>query len=191
MSYNPGLRRHSRDKIRPTPRKSPVLVDFAPAGRVLYRFGDDETVRGEFCTVWELVWRRRRGRRAWLRCPWVVAGPGRASGRRAEPQARVWRSRGRAAAHGHAKQPGPAGCRAPAHTAAGPHSRGLRRPEHPWSHEQPSGTGRRHDPRLGRQGTQSCNPQGVRNVGGATRPGHAKGGPDERNDVLGGPAQAS
>ena len=24
-----------------------------------------------------------------------------------EPQARVWRSRGRAAAHGHTKQPGP------------------------------------------------------------------------------------
>ncbi|EFF78918.1 hypothetical protein HMPREF0970_02185 [Schaalia odontolytica F0309] len=26
---------------------------------------------------------------------------------RSEPQARVWRSRGRAAAHGHTKQPGP------------------------------------------------------------------------------------
>ena len=62
---------------------------------------------------------------------------------------------GRAAAHGHVKQPGPAGRRPPAHTAAGPHSRGLRRPEHPWSRKQPSGTGRRHDPRLGRQGPQS------------------------------------
>ena len=27
-------------------------------------------------------------RRAWLRCPWAVAGPGRASSRRAEPKAR-------------------------------------------------------------------------------------------------------
>ena len=77
-------------------------------------------------------------------------------------------TRGRAAAHGHIKQPGPSG-----HT------------------KQPSGTGRRHDPRLGRQGTQSCNPQGVRNVGGATRPGHSQGRPDKRNDVVGGPAQAS
>ena len=85
-----------------------------------------------------------------------------------------------AAAHGYTKQPGPAGGRA------------LRRPEHPWGAQtKTSGTGRRHDPRLGRQGTQSCNPESIRNVGGATRPGHAKGGPDERNDILGGPAQAS
>ena len=84
---------------------------------------------------------------AWPRCWSAAAGPGRASRRRAEPyisapaplvwrapegpeglaavpvggggawpgfeidhsepQARVWRSRGRAAAHGHTKQPGP------------------------------------------------------------------------------------
>ena len=54
-----------------------------------------------------------------------------------------------------------------------------------------SGTGRRHDPRLGRQGTQSGNPQRIRDVGGATRPGHSQGRPDKRNDVGGGPAQAS
>ena len=121
-----------------------------------------------------------------------------------------------------------AGRRPPAHTAAGPHSRGLRRPEHPWGAQsspaqqgtqsspaqqgtqsspaqqgaqssparqgvqtKTSGTGRRHDPRLGRQGTQSCNPESIRNVGGATRPGHSQGRPDKRNDVLGGPAQAS
>ena len=30
----------------------------------------------------------RRDRRAWLRCPWAAAGPGRASRRRAEPKAR-------------------------------------------------------------------------------------------------------
>ena len=103
-----------------------------------------------------------------------------------------------------------AGRRPPAHTAAGPHSRGLRRPERPWRTQsspaqqgaqssparqglqtKTSGTGRRHDPRLGRQGTQSCNPESIRNVGGATRPGHSQGRPDKRNDVLGGPAQAS
>ena len=80
---------------------------------------------------------------AWLRRPWAVAGPGRASSRRAElpnsdPAPQVWRApeglaavpvggggawpgfeptrraqlaartaRGRAAAHGHTKQPGP------------------------------------------------------------------------------------
>ena len=54
-----------------------------------------------------------------------------------------------------------------------------------------SGTGRRHDPRLGRQGTQPLNPQGVRNVGGAPRPGHSQRGADKRHDLLGGPAQAS
>ena len=93
--------------------------------------------------------RRRapRARRAWLRCPWAVAGPGRASSRRAEPYISnqaplVWRApegpegqaavpvgggrawpgfeptrraklaartaSGRAAAHGHTEQPGPA-----------------------------------------------------------------------------------
>ena len=47
-------------------------------------------------------------RRAWSRCRWVAAGPGRAS-RSTTPsrQARVWRSRGRAAAHRHTQRPGP------------------------------------------------------------------------------------
>ena len=45
-------------------------------------------------------------RKAWLRCPWAAAGPGRAS-RSTTPsrQARVWRSRGRAAAHRHTERP--------------------------------------------------------------------------------------
>ena len=48
----------------------------------------------------------RRG--AWPRCRWAAAGPGRAS-RSTTPshQARVWRSRGRAAAHRHTQRPGP------------------------------------------------------------------------------------
>ena len=79
---------------------------------------------------------RRRVRRARLRCPWAAAVPGLASrhqlppvwrapdslaavpvgGGRAragleidhsEPKARVWRSRGRAAAHRHIQRPGP------------------------------------------------------------------------------------
>ena len=103
-----------------------------------------------------------------LRCPWAVAGPGRASRRRAERSSR----RGRLAGG-----PPPTGAQSsPAQQGARPKT---------------SGTGRRHDPRLGRQGTQSCNPESIRNVGGTTRPGHSQGGPDKRNDVLGGPAQAS
>ena len=71
-------------------------------------------------------------RRAWLRCPWAVAGPGRASSRRAEPKARGAdgsragrRPRAHRAArptgapsspaHGRTEQPGPR-----AHRAAGP-----------------------------------------------------------------------
>ena len=51
---------------------------------------------------------RRRDRRARPRCRWAAAGPGRAS-RSTTPsrQARVWRSRGRAAAHRHTQRPGP------------------------------------------------------------------------------------
>ena len=64
-------------------------------------------------------------------------------------------------------------------------------PARQGSQTKTSGTGRRHDPRLGWQGAQSCNPESIRNVGGATRPGYSQGRPDKRNDVLGGPAQAS
>ena len=85
-----------------------------------------------------------------LRCPWAVAGPGSqkptwgqrglaavpVGGGRAwpgfeidhsEPKGRVWRSRGRAAAHGHTKQPGrghgsptSAATRPTTHARAGP-----------------------------------------------------------------------
>ena len=50
---------------------------------------------------------------------------------------------------------------------------------------------RRHDPRLGRQRTQPLNPQRICDIGGATRPGHSQGRPNEGHDVRGGPAQAS
>ena len=42
-----------------------------------------------------------RGGRAWPRCRWAVAGPGRASRSTTPSEARVWRSRGRGAAHRH------------------------------------------------------------------------------------------
>ena len=44
---------------------------------------------------------------AWPRCRWVAAGPGRASRSTTPSAARVWRSRGRAAAHRHTQRPGP------------------------------------------------------------------------------------
>ena len=47
---------------------------------------------------------RRRGRRAWLRCPWAAAGPGRTTRRRTKP---------------HVSTPGPTGVKA-AGGAAGP-----------------------------------------------------------------------
>ena len=66
---------------------------------------------------------RRRVRRAWSRCRWAAAGPGRAS-RSTTPsrQARVWRSRGRAAAHRHTERPGPS-------------RQATRRPEHQRGHK--------------------------------------------------------
>ena len=44
---------------------------------------------------------------AWPRCRWAAAGPGRASRSTTPGAARVWRSRGRAAAHRHTQRPGP------------------------------------------------------------------------------------
>ena len=106
------------------------------------------------------------GGRAWLRRPWAAAGPGRASRRglaaasvggggarrrcwsaAAGPgrasrsttpsEARVWRSRGRAAADQHTQRPGPSK-QAKRRSKT---SRALRRPEHPWDHKQPGPAG--------------------------------------------------
>ena len=66
---------------------------------------------------WPPAWRARRDRWAWLRCPWAVAGPGRASRRRAEPKVR--------SADGSR-----AGRRPRAHKAARPiHSKGPEAPQ--------------------------------------------------------------
>ena len=78
---------------------------------------------------------------AWSRCRWVAAGPGRAS-RSTTPsrQARVWRSRGRAAAHRHTERPGRArqimrsGLRAGRRPRRSPAQTHKRRPEHQWRH---------------------------------------------------------
>ena len=61
---------------------------------------------------------RRRDRRVRPRCRWAAAGPGRAS-RSTTPsrQARVWRSRGRAAAHGRTQRPGPKNTRGAQNTS--------------------------------------------------------------------------
>ena len=95
---------------------------------------------------------RRGACGAWPRCRWAAAGPGLDPRRRtephvsdhaplvwrapvgggrawpgfeidhSEPQARVWRSRGRAAAHRHAQRPNPT-------------RQATRRPENPWCHK--------------------------------------------------------
>ena len=77
------------------------------------------------------------GRRRDLpRCRWAVAGPGRASRRRAERSSQRGRLAGGPPPTGthsgrtlrHPKHPW-------VHTAAQPHSRALRRPKHPWAHK--------------------------------------------------------
>ena len=126
-----------RPKRRPPRPKHPKFTYFHRSG---LRFGRFPAQRRSIGGV-------GRHRRAWPRCRWVAAGPGRASRRRVElpnsdpapqvwrtpegpegtatvpvgggraragleidpsaPQARVWRSRGRAAAHRHTQRPGP------------------------------------------------------------------------------------
>ena len=136
---------------------------------------------------------------AWLRRPWAAAEPkglaaaavgaggtegpgcgGRGrrrglAGLRNRPrsrQARVWRSRGRAAAHGRIKQPGPTAgsnntwntsdplppptdtahrCRPRAHQAARPHSRIQQHSEH----QRPTTTTHRHRPQMPPTGASS------------------------------------
>ena len=86
---------------------------------------------------------------AWLRCPWAVAGPGRAS-RSTTPsrQARVWRSRGQATAHR---------CHPRAHQAARPHSRIQQHLEHQLhpEHQRPTTTTHRHRPQMPPTGASS------------------------------------
>ena len=79
---------------------------------------------------------RRRVRRAWLRCPWAVAGPGRASRRRAEPDNSdraplVWRVPEGPEGQGGLRDR-PLRAKLACGDLAG--GRARRRPERPWGH---------------------------------------------------------
>ena len=65
---------------------------------------------------------------AWPRCRWVAAGPGRASRSTTPSAARVWRSRGRAAAQRHTQRPGPPAPGTPAGPQATTRENKNRRP---------------------------------------------------------------
>ena len=80
-----------RPKHRPPRPKHPKFTHFHRSGLRFGRFPTQHRSIGG-------VGRPRRDRRAWLRHPWVVAGPGRASRRRTEPENSdqaplVWRAR--------------------------------------------------------------------------------------------------
>ena len=65
---------------------------------------------------------RRRARRAWLRCPWAVAGPGRASRRRAERSSRRGRLAGGPPPTGTPSSPAHRAARAAPGTPVGQHN---------------------------------------------------------------------
>ena len=94
---------------------------------------------------------RRRDRRAWLRCPWAVAGPGcRARGRRRG----LAGLRDDAPSEARGADGSRAGRRPRAQPAARPHSRIRRRPEHQRSHRHRH----RHD-KAGRNHSVPARPQ--------------------------------
>ena len=105
----------------------PAMRDARPGRASRRRAGYHQSTRPHWCGG------RRRGRRAWLRCPWAVAGPGRASRRRAERSSR----RGRLAGG-----PPPTGTQSsPAKRAGRPRGgrksgggQARRRPEHQQHH---------------------------------------------------------
>ena len=80
---------------------------------------------------------RRRDRRAWLRRPWVVAGPGRSTRQRAKPAISTpgptgAKGTGGSGGHGRASRSTTPSRRLACGVLAG--GRALRRPEHPWGH---------------------------------------------------------
>ena len=108
---------------------------------------------------------RRRDRRARLRCPWAVAGPGRASRRRTKP---------------HVSAPGPTGVEGAGGT--GGHGRASRRSTTTRQHTRRRGCGGRRRVRRARAGfeidhserssrvaiSRAAGPSGARNTSGAT-----------------------
>ena len=90
-----------------------LLVSTSPRCRASVKYwGCAQVVDGLFVRllsrplgVVRIRWGDLPPRLVWLRCRWAVAGPGRASRSITPSEARVWRSRGRAAAHRHTEQP--------------------------------------------------------------------------------------
>ena len=138
---------------------------------------------------------RRRDRRAWLRCPWAVAGPGRHHTAPKAPPA--WRASegpeglaavpvggggawtaphstegatgvegaGGSGGHGRASRSTTPSRRLACGDLAG--GRARRRPEHPWGHKQHKQEG--HRPRAHQAARPNNTPRGARNASGATR----------------------
>ena len=112
------------------------------------------------------VWRAPEGWKGRLRCPWAVAGPGRASRRRTKP---------------HVSAPGPTGVEGAGGT--GGHGRASRRSTTTRQHTRRRGCGGRRRVRRARAGfeidhserssrvaiSRAAGPSGARNTSGATR----------------------
>ena len=110
--------------------------------------------------------------RAWLRCPWAAAGPGRASRRHTEPHISnqvplVWRAPEGPEGTGGLRGAAPNAVRTP--SLAG--GRALRRPEHPWgTQSSPTQQGMQSS-----QAQQAAGPDSARNTSGARRSLVARG----------------
>ena len=118
----PLLRKLARNSIGPAPQQHSETLKYQRK-----QFNFRNSLRGITCDINDLAcgaWpgfetthrsatqhRRcggcRRVRRAWLRCPWAVAGPGRASRRRAERSSRRGRLAGTPPPTGASSSPAP------------------------------------------------------------------------------------
>ena len=106
---------------------------------------------------------RRGDRRAWLRCPWAAAGPGRHHTAPKAPP--VWRAPEGPEGTGGLRDRHFRAFRLACGDLAG--GRARRRPEHPWGHKQHKQEGRR--PRAHQAARPNNTPRGARNASGATR----------------------
>ena len=101
--------RQALSRVRQTSKQEATGADCGARGRRRGLAGQVSATQAP------TVWRRRRVRRARLRCPWAAAGPGRATSRRAERRSRRGR---RAGGPPPTAQPGP-GMRKPRPADAG------------------------------------------------------------------------
>ena len=136
-----------------------VLVVAVPVGGGGASLGFDPTHRATRQHT-RSHWCGRR-RRHLPQCRWVAAGPGRASRSTTPSAARVWRSRGRAAAHRHTQRPGPKAAQRSARNTSGATQR---------QHAAPTASGRaaahRHTQRPGptKQPGPAAGSDGARNT---------------------------